>query len=140
MALTFRKGSIIWKYRQVPELMTACMRSRQAHEKAKLSHRLCQSPLTLANNPVRPFHNECIRKVKRHPEDADALLDDRICREENPGTARKDILRYFFNTTDPKTGRRYSIQELREDSRILILAGTDTTAMTITASPFYFSA
>lgn len=45
---------------------------------------------------------------------------------------------YLMNARDPKSGKAYSLQELRDDSRGFVMAGSDTTAIVIAASIFYF--
>ena len=95
-----------------------------------------QTALVPAKNPVNAkwaFRRKCKKYA-----DADSLLNDRICREkENPGTSRKDILRYLFNARDPDIERDHSIQEVLEDSGIPVHVGTDTTSMTIAVSLLY---
>ncbi|KAK2745928.1 hypothetical protein FQN55_006000 [Onygenales sp. PD_40] len=50
---------------------------------------------------------------------------------------RKDFSHYLLNAKDPRTGKGLSLPQLRADSALLIAAGTDTTAVTMSASLFY---
>ncbi|KAL5000186.1 cytochrome P450 [Aspergillus recurvatus] len=50
---------------------------------------------------------------------------------------RKDFFHYLFNAEDLKTGRRMNGKELWVELLQLILAGSDTTAITISSTIFY---
>jgi cytochrome P450 len=51
---------------------------------------------------------------------------------------RKDMLHYLSHAVDPETGHRgYSQSDLMEESDMLTVAATDTTAATIAAALFY---
>lgn len=50
---------------------------------------------------------------------------------------RKDFIHYLLHTKDPETGKGLSIHELHADCALLIHAGSDTTAITLSASLFY---
>lgn len=53
---------------------------------------------------------------------------------------RKDFFHYLFKAVDPETGKLgYTLDELYGESEMLIIAGSDTTAITTAASFFYLS-
>ena len=52
-------------------------------------------------------------------------------------SARKDFFSYLFRGKDPETGRAYSNAELASESNLLLVAGSDTTATTLSACVFY---
>ena len=52
-------------------------------------------------------------------------------------THRKDFMHYLLNSHDPKTGWKPSETELKSDSLLLIGAGADTIATTVSAILFY---
>jgi cytochrome P450 len=53
---------------------------------------------------------------------------------ENP---RKDFYYYIFRGTDTETGSKYTQAELASESNLLLVAGSDTTATTLSAVFFY---
>lgn len=63
-------------------------------------------------------------------------------RIDNEGDAtketRKDFMHYLIHARDPQTGRGFTNTELNADSSLLISAGSDTTAITLAATLFYF--
>lgn len=52
---------------------------------------------------------------------------------------RKDFFHWLFNATDPETGTGYSLPELYAECELLTIAGSDTTAIVISAVYFYLS-
>ncbi|UPX12193.1 uncharacterized protein EKO05_0002756 [Ascochyta rabiei] len=52
---------------------------------------------------------------------------------------RKDFFHWLFNATDPETGTGYSLPELYAECELLTIAGSDTTAIVISAAYFYLS-
>lgn len=53
---------------------------------------------------------------------------------------RKDFFHYLFKAIDPETGKLgYTLDELYGESEMLIIAGSDTTAITTAAAFFYLS-
>lgn len=52
---------------------------------------------------------------------------------------RKDFFHWLFNAKDPETGEGYSLPELYAECELLIIAGSDTTAIVISAAFFYLS-
>lgn len=52
---------------------------------------------------------------------------------------RKDFFHWLFNAKDPETGHGYSLPELYAECELLIIAGSDTTAIVISAAFFYLS-
>lgn len=53
---------------------------------------------------------------------------------------RKDFFHYLFRAVDPETGKLgYTLDELYGESEMLIIAGSDTTAITTAAAFFYLS-
>ncbi|KAL7759598.1 hypothetical protein ACKLNR_009688 [Fusarium oxysporum f. sp. zingiberi] len=55
------------------------------------------------------------------------------------GDGRKDFFHYLFQAVDPDTGKGYSKDELFGESESLIIAGSDTSAISLAASFFYLS-
>ncbi|KAF5622875.1 Isotrichodermin C-15 hydroxylase [Fusarium sp. NRRL 52700] len=55
------------------------------------------------------------------------------------GDSRKDFFHYLFQAVDPDTGKGYSKDELFGESESLIIAGSDTSAISLAASFFYLS-
>ncbi|RSM14651.1 hypothetical protein CEP52_001323 [Fusarium oligoseptatum] len=51
----------------------------------------------------------------------------------------KDFFHYLFKAVDPETGKGYSQDELFGESESLIIAGSDTTAISTAAAFFYLS-
>lgn len=58
---------------------------------------------------------------------------------ENGVEVQKDFFHYLFRAVDPDTGKGYSPQELFGESESLIIAGSDTTAISTAAAMFYLS-
>lgn len=52
---------------------------------------------------------------------------------------RRDFFHYLFEAVDPETGKGYSRDELLGESESLIIAGSDTTAISTAAAFFYLS-
>ncbi|KAK2735626.1 hypothetical protein FQN57_001172 [Myotisia sp. PD_48] len=51
--------------------------------------------------------------------------------------SRKDLTHYLFNARDPQTGRGFDWGDLGAESALLISAGSDTTAVALSATIFY---
>ncbi|KIW99847.1 uncharacterized protein Z518_10775 [Rhinocladiella mackenziei CBS 650.93] len=74
-----------------------------------------------------------------------ALMEERMAAEnqetdEKSATKpakRKDFIHFLLHARDPETGRGLSIHELHADSALLIHAGSDTTALTLSSTTFY---
>lgn len=59
-------------------------------------------------------------------------------KETNPAREpRKDFVHYLVNAKDPLTGKGLTTAELNSDSSTLISAGSDTVAITLSATIFY---
>lgn len=52
---------------------------------------------------------------------------------------RKDFFHYLFHAQDPQTGRGFPMEELWGEAESLIIAGSDTTAIVLTAMFFYLA-
>ncbi|MCJ1475259.1 hypothetical protein MMC13_003921, partial [Lambiella insularis] len=53
---------------------------------------------------------------------------------------RKDMFHFLFAAKDPETGNpAYTAQELYSEANLLIIAGSDTTAITLSAAMFYLT-
>lgn len=50
---------------------------------------------------------------------------------------RKDFFHYLFNAVDPETGKGYDLNELYGECELLIVAGSDTTSIVMSAMVFY---
>lgn len=72
---------------------------------------------------------------------ANTSLAERIARENEDQSSseetRKDIFHYLLQSRDPVTGKGFSREELQADSGLLIAAGSDGVAFTISAAVFY---
>lgn len=51
--------------------------------------------------------------------------------------AQKDLFAALLEARDPETGKRLTAEELVAEAGILIVAGTDTTATSLTSTIFY---
>ncbi|KAJ8108073.1 hypothetical protein OPT61_g8425 [Boeremia exigua] len=52
---------------------------------------------------------------------------------------RKDFFHWLFGAKDPETGTEYSTSELHAECELLIIAGSDTTSIVLSAAYFYLS-
>lgn len=52
---------------------------------------------------------------------------------------RKDLFHYIINAKDPETGLKYSREEVGAEAGLLIVAGSDTAAVTLSGIFFYLS-
>ena len=57
--------------------------------------------------------------------------------EEPTKETRKDFSHYLINAKDPQTGKGLTNDELHADSSLIISAGSDTTAVTLSSTIFY---
>jgi len=76
----------------------------------------------------------------------DASVERRIGEEEaykrdttGHNNRRKDMFHYLFNTTDDAGNPAYSLDELKAEANLLIIAGSDTTATTLAGFWFYIT-
>ncbi|KAJ9646027.1 hypothetical protein H2204_000689 [Knufia peltigerae] len=76
---------------------------------------------------------------------ANGMMEQRMAEERqfddtkasNP--RRKDFIHHLLHARDPETGRGLSVNELHADSALLIHAGSDTTALTLSGATFYLT-
>ncbi|KIW21860.1 hypothetical protein, variant 1 [Cladophialophora immunda] len=76
---------------------------------------------------------------------ANSMMERRIGAEKNPTqtldgtptTRRKDFVHHLLHARDPQTDKGLTLSELHADSALLIHAGSDTTALTLSAAIFY---
>jgi cytochrome P450 len=62
--------------------------------------------------------------------------------ESNPkpeAEVRKDFFHWLFKAQDPDTGEGYSLPELYAECELLTIAGSDTTAIVLSAAFFYLA-
>lgn len=52
---------------------------------------------------------------------------------------RKDFFHWLFSAKDPETGEGYSLAELYAECEVLLIAGSDTTAIVMSAAMFYLA-
>lgn len=52
---------------------------------------------------------------------------------------RKDFFHYLFHAQDPQTGRGFPMEELWGEAESMIIAGSDTTSIVVTAMFFYLA-
>ncbi|KAF2186607.1 benzoate 4-monooxygenase cytochrome P450 [Zopfia rhizophila CBS 207.26] len=64
------------------------------------------------------------------------LVKQRISEKED---ARHDLFSFIINAKDPETGKGFELNEIWAESRLLIIAGSDTTSTAICATLFYLS-
>lgn len=81
------------------------------------------------------------RNNVKYVEYANAMMARRIAaeKEKDPSSSqtRKDFMHYLINAKDPQTGKGFTTTELNADSSLMISAGSDTTAITLSAVLFY---
>jgi cytochrome P450 len=66
------------------------------------------------------------------------VLEERVAAEEKGcDAAQRDIMHQLLHTEDPRTGQVFSHEQLGAESSLLIAAGADTTALTLSAAFFY---
>jgi len=69
---------------------------------------------------------------------AHQTMENRVKGDTNEELAqRKDFVHYLLRGKDPETGRGISLQELKGDSVLFIIAGADTSSTTLSAIFFY---
>ena len=83
-----------------------------------------------------------VRDHKRFTSFADGALAQRLDAKndtEKAGAApgRKDIFYHLVKAKDPETGEGYTRGELEAESRLLLVAGSDTSSTTLAACCFY---
>jgi cytochrome P450 len=68
------------------------------------------------------------------------LEEDREAKREAGESVRNDMFHFLFRAKDPETGERgYQRHELIAESTLLIVAGTDTTSVTLCGLLFYIT-
>lgn len=78
------------------------------------------------------FVEECLSKRTSKQKQLEA--------EPKPETeVRKYFFHWLFTAKDPETGTGYSLPELYAECELLTIAGSDTTAIVISAAYFYLS-
>ena len=75
--------------------------------------------------PGRMFAGSAMRQMKRM---ADAAIDQR---RQRPATGVPDLLDLLLEGEDPKSGRKMNVAELRDNLLTFIVAGHETTALTL---------
>ncbi|PQE05267.1 benzoate 4-monooxygenase cytochrome P450 protein [Rutstroemia sp. NJR-2017a BVV2] len=82
---------------------------------------------------IRQYHNFLASSVTQRRKDEEAS------KKTVDGTSygRKDIFHYLFNATDEAGQPAYTNDELLEEAGLIVVAGTDTTANTISGFWFY---
>jgi cytochrome P450 len=88
------------------------------------------------------FPGQAAKDSLKYTKMANSRLADRIERERarkkgDGSVDRKDIFHYLLNSTDPMTGRSFTVEELQADTSLLIAAGSDGTTVTSCALIFY---
>ncbi|KAJ4379418.1 hypothetical protein N0V86_005463 [Didymella sp. IMI 355093] len=131
------------KLRHVPELMIGFM---------ELVHPIACSPISSLYVWLKPRGLDRLLAAATPPaiqkwtEFVDDCLAKRTSKqrelEEKPkpeAEVRKDFFHWLFNAKDPETGTGYSLPELYAECELLTIAGSDTTAIVISAAYFYLS-
>lgn len=75
--------------------------------------------------PGRIFAGSAMRQMKRM---ADASIEQR---RKRPATGVPDLLDLLLTGEDPKSGRKMNVEELRDNLLTFIVAGHETTALTL---------
>lgn len=57
--------------------------------------------------------------------------------QSSPEARRKDIFYHLFRGIDPETGQSYTEAELEAESRLLVVAGSDTSSTALATCCFY---
>jgi cytochrome P450 len=88
------------------------------------------------------FPGQAAKDSLKYTKLANSRLADRIegekARKNGDGSVdRKDIFHYLLNSTDPLTGRAFSVEELQADTSLLIAAGSDGVTLAMCALIFY---
>jgi cytochrome P450 len=131
------------KLRHVPEMMIGFM---------ELLHPIAHSPLGSFFIWLKPRGlDNLIAKVappaiKNWQSFVDDSLAKRTHKQEDvkqkqlpDSEIRKDFFHWLFNAKDPETGEGFSNAELYAECELLIIAGSDTTAIVISAAFFYLA-
>lgn len=92
-------------------------------------------PFLLKFKLEKIFMRQLMRDVETYKEISTNLCANRISQGKDTGT--KDVFYHLIGAEDPETGATFSRGELISESGLLMIAGTDTTAVTIPATIFY---
>ncbi len=111
----------------------------------QIGYHPCSSVLrkVLFGNPVGDLlGGQMIRDNISFQQTSRMILAERRKRQEvimnsDEPPSRKDFFHYLFHEKDTETGRGYSDGELASESNLLIIAGSDTTSLTLSAAFFY---
>ena len=89
------------------------------------------------------YGGEMARDNVRFNEYAFQLMDERVAKEkadeEKGAEKRKDFAHYLIRSRDPETGKGYTQKELRAETGLIIVAGADTTSVTLAGIQFYLT-
>ncbi|KAF2733358.1 cytochrome P450 [Polyplosphaeria fusca] len=130
------------KLRHIPELMVGFL---------ALLHPIGYSPFRSFYVWMKPRGLDWLMAVIAPPaikswqDFVDKCLADRTKVEQQlevspkpEGEVRKDFFHWLFKAVDPETGERgYDLNELYAESELLIIAGSDTTSIVMSAMMFY---
>lgn len=68
------------------------------------------------------------------------MVEEEVRASKKPESeVRKDFFYYLFDAKDPETGAGYTMEELYSESELLIIAGSDTTSIVMSAMVFYLA-
>ncbi|KAF2092460.1 benzoate 4-monooxygenase cytochrome P450 [Rhizodiscina lignyota] len=85
--------------------------------------------------------SQAARDTHKYYLEAESKLGERSAAEEEAWSSgkegRRDIFHYLFRTRDPETNIGLSHEQLQADSGLLIAAGSDGVAVTVSAALFY---
>jgi cytochrome P450 len=102
------------------------------------------SPLVrfvMGTNLMDHLPSQNARDTHKYYKMAGSILGERETLEKeakaNGKEIRRDIFHYLFRSTDPVTGLGLSQQKLQADAGLLIAAGSDGVAVTVSAAMFY---
>ena len=65
------------------------------------------------------------------------VQQEQVSQKTGEDTTRKDFYHFLLHATDPETGTKYTLPELTSEATLLVGAGTDTSAATISTLFFH---
>jgi len=82
-----------------------------------------------------PFKSQMARDMDTFQKLSDSIAQDRIQKGKESQTSSKDVFSYLLNARDPVTGEAgMSHDELVAEAGVLMIAGSDTAALALTAT------
>lgn len=125
-------------FRAMPQAITAVMASINFLAKTPFLHALILlrswGLLEKIMVAIRP------KQGKLFDEFAITNMEERLAREKQGGATREDMIHFLYTAKDPETGERaFNDDQLQGESRLLLIAGSDSTSVTMSGMIFYLS-